>query len=93
VHLPSKRDIEYFQLSMFATNRGICFSFKANPNRSDVREDHSSKSAEPKAHCTATAIPNQASEDRARRRDWMASIPLCGMKVRSVSQRKLSQIA
>jgi hypothetical protein len=28
VHLPSKRGIEYFQLSMFPTNRGICFSFK-----------------------------------------------------------------
>ncbi len=28
MHLPSKRGIEYFQLSMFPTNRGICFSFK-----------------------------------------------------------------
>jgi hypothetical protein len=46
-----------------------------------------------KARCTARAIPNQASEDRGRRRDWMASIPLHGMKVQSDSQRKLSQIA
>ncbi len=93
MHLPSKCGIEYFQLSMFATNRGICFSFKANPNRSDVREDRSSKSVEPKARCTATAIPNQASEARGRRRDWMASIALRGMKVQSDSQQKLSQIA
>ena len=28
MHLPSKRGIEYFQLSMSPTNRGICFSFK-----------------------------------------------------------------
>src|ERR1700676_942935 len=60
---------------------------------SNVREDHSSKSVEPKARCTARAIPNQASEERGRRRDWMASIPLRGMKVQSDSQRKLSQIA
>jgi hypothetical protein len=93
VHLPSKRGIEYFQLSMFRINRGNCFSFKANPNRCDVREDHSSKSVEPKARYTAKAIPNQASEDRGRRRDWMASIPFHGMKVQSDSQRKLSQIA
>src|SRR5207302_1880669 len=39
------------------------------------------------------AIPNQASEDRGRRRDWMVSIPLHGMKVQSDSQRKLTQIA
>jgi hypothetical protein len=59
-----------------------------------VREDHSSKSVEPKAaRCTGTAIPNQASEERGRRRDWMASIPFRGMKVQSDSQRKLSQIA
>jgi hypothetical protein len=38
VHLPSKRGIEYFQLSMFPTNRGIWFSFKANPNRCNMRE-------------------------------------------------------
>jgi len=31
--------------------------------------------------------------ERVRRRDWMASIPLHGMKVQSDSQRKLSQIA
>jgi hypothetical protein len=48
---------------------------------------------EPKARCTATAIPNQASEERGRCRDWMASIPLHRMKVLPDSQRKLSQIA
>src|SRR5260370_30591000 len=42
---------------------------------SNVREDHSSKSVEPKARYVGTAIPNQASEERGRRRDWMASIP------------------
>ena len=47
---------------------------------SNVREDHSSKSVESKARCTAKAIPNQASEERGRRGDWMASIPLHGMK-------------
>jgi hypothetical protein len=38
------------------------------------------KSVEPKARCTATAIPNQASDARGKRTDWMASIPLRGMK-------------
>src|ERR1700730_12369297 len=75
---------------------GICSSNPARQNgrpHSNVREDHSSKSVEPKACCTARAIPNQASEVRGRRRDWMASIPFTGMKVQSDSQRKLSQIA
>ena len=76
MHLPSKRGIEYFQLSMFPTNRGICFSLKANPSRCNVREEHPSKSVKPKARCPGAATPNQASEDRGRRRDWMASIPL-----------------
>ena len=72
----------------------IPLTFRQNGRpHSNVREDHSSKSVEPKARCAATAIPNQASEDRGRRRDWMASIPLRGMKVQSDSQRKLSQIA
>jgi hypothetical protein len=48
---------------------------------------------EPKARYAGTAIPNQAWEERGRRRDWMASIPFTGMKVQPDSQRKLSQIA
>ncbi len=43
--------------------------------RSNVPEDHSSKSVEPTSR-SDRAMPNQAPETRGRLRDWMASIPL-----------------